>query len=75
MVRSNILVLIDGAHAAGALDLNLTRLNASFFVANCHKWLACPKGCGFLWVRRDLQVKIAPMHPSLNPTLVANSPV
>ncbi|MHC5069491.1 MAG: aminotransferase class V-fold PLP-dependent enzyme [Planctomycetota bacterium] len=52
--------LVDGAHAAGQVDLNITELAPTHYTGNCHKWLCTPKGSGFLYVRRDLQEQIRP---------------
>ena len=48
--EQHIPILVDGAHGLLNLDLNLDQLQADYYVGNCHKWFAAPKGCGFLYV-------------------------
>jgi isopenicillin-N epimerase len=55
-------VLVDAAHAPGMLDLDVPALGADWVSANLHKWLFAPKGCGFLWARKEAQ---ADLHPTV----------
>ena len=56
-----IITVVDGAHGPGQLDLDLTRLGADFYAANCHKWLLAPKGCGMLYARPEAQALLQPL--------------
>lgn len=59
--EQGVTTVIDGAHAVGQIPVDLARLGADIYAANCHKWLCGPKGSGFLYVRRDLQPLIRPL--------------
>ena len=65
--------LVDGAHAAGMLNLNITDINAAYYVANCHKWMCAPRGVGFLHVRADRAHKIKPLVIARSPYVVNKS--
>jgi isopenicillin-N epimerase len=52
--------LVDGAHAPGMVDLDLSKLTPAYYTANLHKWVCAPKGAAFLWVREDKQRDIQP---------------
>lgn len=42
-------VLADGAHAPGAIDVDIPALGVDWYVANLHKWAFAPRSCGVLW--------------------------
>jgi len=51
-----IAVLVDGAHAPGAIDVDIEALGVDWYAANLHKWAFAPRACGVLWAapsRRD----------------------
>lgn len=44
-----ITAVVDGAHAPGAIALDLPSIGADVYVANLHKWGWTPRSLGFLW--------------------------
>jgi isopenicillin-N epimerase len=59
--EKGILIFIDGAHAPGQINVNLSALNVDFYTGACHKWMLTPKGSSFLYVRRELQHLFDPL--------------
>ena len=59
--REGILTVIDGAHTAGQIPLDLGTLGADFWSGNLHKWLMSPKGAGFLYARPEVQHLLKPL--------------
>jgi isopenicillin-N epimerase len=53
-------VLVDGAHAPGALPLDVPALGVDWYSANLHKWAFTPRAAGFLWAAPTRQEGIHP---------------
>ena len=59
-----VAVLVDGAHAPGAIPVDIEALAVDWYVANLHKWAFAPRACGVLWA--------APAHrAALHPTVIS----
>lgn len=61
---AGLTVVVDGAHVPGHIPLDLTALEADFYIGNLHKWLCAPKGAAFIHVRRDWQARTPPLYVS-----------
>jgi isopenicillin-N epimerase len=55
-------VLVDGAHAPGAIDVNIESLGVDWYAANLHKWAFAPRACGVLWAAPERR---RALHPAV----------
>jgi len=63
LARENgALCIVDGAQAAGAIEVNVKQLGCHAYATSGHKWLMGPKGTGLLYLSKDAQEMIRPMQ-------------
>ena len=48
-------VIVDAAHAPGAVPVDLTELDADYWSGNLHKWAGAPRGTAGLYARPGLR--------------------
>ena len=46
-------LVVDGIQAAGALDVDVKRLDVDFYACGSYKWLLGPSGAGFLYAKKE----------------------
>lgn len=56
-----IILVCDGAHAPGMLNVNLKALGVDTYASSSHKWMLAPKGSGLLYIRREMQDRVHPV--------------
>ena len=71
--QKGLLTFVDGAHVPGHIPLDLTGLNADIYTGACHKWMLTPKGCSFLYVKKEWQHLFDPLVVSWGYESVAPS--
>lgn len=54
-------IMLDGAHAVGHFDFNISELDCDYYGSSLHKWLSVPLGCGMLYVKNGKSQKIRPL--------------
>ncbi|MFC2166676.1 aminotransferase class V-fold PLP-dependent enzyme [Acidobacteriota bacterium] len=58
--KKGVLVVADGAHAIGMLNLNLKDMGVDFYATSPYKWMGAPTGVGVLYVKKDVQDRLWP---------------
>lgn len=55
-----VAILADGAHAPGAIPLDIPALGVDWYVGNLHKWMWVPRSSGILWAKPARQHDLHP---------------
>lgn len=59
-----VAVFVDGAHAPGMLDVDVSALGADFWTGNLHKWAFAPRGTAVLHVAESWRRAVLPLVAS-----------
>jgi isopenicillin-N epimerase len=59
--EKGLFTIVDGAHAPGHIPVDLSKINADVYTGACHKWMCTPKGCSFLYVKKEYQNLFDPL--------------
>lgn len=58
--EKGVLVLADGAHGIGMLDLDMKDMGVDFYATSPYKWMGAPTGVGVLYVKKEVQDRLWP---------------
>jgi isopenicillin-N epimerase len=59
-----VAILVDGAHAPGAIPVDILSLGVDWYTGNLHKWAWSPRSSGMLWTAPERQ-------PNLHHTVIS----
>ncbi|MFO0357348.1 MAG: aminotransferase class V-fold PLP-dependent enzyme [Sphingobacteriaceae bacterium] len=59
--QKGLVTFVDGAHAPGHVRLDLSEFKTDIYTGACHKWMMTPKGCSFLYVKKEYQNLFDPL--------------
>jgi isopenicillin-N epimerase len=62
--RRGIITVVDGAHAAAMIPIDVADIAADFYTGNLHKWLLAPSGAGFMVIGAGNEDRLQPLHVS-----------
>ncbi|XP_033115167.1 putative L-cysteine desulfhydrase 1 [Anneissia japonica] len=78
--QRGVMVMVDGAHAPGQVQLQLDQIGADFYTGDLHKWCFTTRGCALLHVDPKHSDVINPLvtaylhfHPRLRDRFVRQS--
>ncbi len=54
-------VMVDGAHAFGHFEFNISDLHCDYYGSSLHKWLSVPLGAGLLYVKKGKSDNVWPL--------------
>jgi isopenicillin-N epimerase len=58
--EQGVAVLADGAHAPGAIPVDISSLGVDWYTGNLHKWAWAPRSSAILWADRARQAEVHP---------------
>jgi selenocysteine lyase/cysteine desulfurase len=61
-VGPDVAILIDASQSVGQFPFSIADFRADFVIGNGHKWLAGPKGTGFVWFSPGSLDKAEPVY-------------
>ena len=60
--RKNVLLVVDGIQAVGAVDIDVQSMQIDALAAGGQKWQMAPLGTGFLYLTEELQSRVQQKH-------------